>query len=194
MNIFYSKTTLNDNLVGYVQDLASNHQEAIADSLIFKNELGEVIGFNLANISKTATIPEGRIFPTNDIVNLIKKIVPDFNPNTKEAFTVGQIQTCEDIEGTHLHKCTVNVGDEVLDIVCGAKNARQGIKVVVARTGVIMPSGLYIKPSKLKGYPSNGMLCSQRELNVKGFNDEGIIELDSKYEVGSIFKEMYSNL
>lgn len=194
MNIFYSKNTLNDNLVGYAQDNIAKSEEKKGDLLILKDAEGKVVGFNLAQASQQIELPEGRIFPTSEVIALITKSIPNIEINENESFTVGQILTCEDIEGTHLHKCTVDVGNEVLDIVCGAKNARQGIKVVVARVGVVMPSGLYIKPSKLKGFPSNGMLCSQKELNLKGFNEEGIIELDSKYEVGSRFKEMYSNL
>ncbi len=194
MNIFYSKNTLNDNLVGYAQDNLAKSEEKKENLLILKDADGNVIGFNLQDISKQIQLPEGRIYPTPEIIELISKSIPNLKINLNEVFTVGEIKTCEDIEGTHLHKCTVDVGDEVLDIVCGAKNARQGIKVVVARVGVVMPSGLYIKPSKLKGFPSNGMLCSQKELNLQGFNEEGIIELDAKYQVGSKFKEMYSNL
>ncbi len=194
MNLFYSIKTLNNNLVGYTQDLSNIKQENKGDSLIFKDSENKVVGFNISNFSSIMKLPEGRIYPTNDVIKAISNFDSTIKIDLNEAFIVGQIETCEDIEGTHLHKCTVNVGSEILDIVCGAKNARVGIKVVVARVGVIMPSGLYIKPSKLKGFPSNGMLCSQRELNLTGFNEEGIIELDAKYEKGQVFKPMYVNL
>lgn len=194
MNLFYSKKTLNDNLVGYTQDQTNLTEIKNGEDILWKNQEGQLVGFNIANLSQKLQLPEGRIYPTPEIVKLIQTIDSTYQMDSKAAFTVGLIETCEDIEGTHLHKCTVNVGDEILDIVCGAQNAKAGLKVVVARIGVIMPNGLYIKPSKLKGFASNGMLCSQKELNLTGFNEEGIIELGANYEKGDIFKNIYVNL
>ena len=58
----------------------------------------------------------------------------------------------------------VDTGDETLQIVCGATNVALNQLVVVAKNDAVMPSGLVIRPSKLRGIESNGMLCSAREL------------------------------
>ena len=59
---------------------------------------------------------------------------------------VGRVLTCEDVEGTHLHQCTVDVGDgEPLHIVCGAPNVFAGALVPVALDGARLPGGVKIK-------------------------------------------------
>jgi tRNA-binding protein len=82
-----------------------------------------------------------------------------------------------------------------LSIVCGADNVRQGILVVVARIGAIMPNGLLIKHNKLMNHDSYGMICSARELNLRKhqFNSQGIIELPNYFKVGQNFMHVYTN-
>ena len=78
----------------------------------------------------------------------------------------------------HLSVCKVDIGTgEVLDIVCGAPNVAAGQKVPVAPVGTVMPGGLEIKKAKLRGQPSCGMICSERELAL-GEGHEGIMVLD----------------
>ena len=78
-----------------------------------------------------------------------------------------------------LQVCQVSVGaDEPLQIVCGAPNARKGIKVAVAQVGALLPGDFKIKSSKIRGEKSFGMLCSGKELTVSE-EDEGILELDT---------------
>ena len=88
----------------------------------------------------------------------------------------------------------VDVGNTELQIVCGAKNARNGIKVVVALNGAILPNGEIIKNGQLLGVKSFGMLCSKKELNLSSnkFNDVGIIELSDQYKVGDKFNEIFN--
>ena len=96
-------------------------------------------------------------------------------------------------EADRLQVCEVNNGDKVIQVVCGAANARAGIKVVLAPVGAIIPANqLQIKASKIRGVESNGMLCSSEELGLSGDSD-GIIELDGKAVVGQKFAE-YANL
>ena len=103
---------------------------------------------------------------------------------------VGEVVEC----GPHpdadkLQVTKVNVGaDELLDIVCGAKNCRLGLKVAVATVGAVLPGNFKIKKTKLRGQPSHGMLCSEAEL---GMADEapGIMELPSDAAVGTDFRE-----
>lgn len=82
--------------------------------------------------------------------------------------------------------CEVDVKDEVLQIVCGAKNVEAGQYVAVSLVGAVLPSGLKIKPAKLRGVESNGMICSSVELGLVKMND-GIMVLDDsigKLELG----------
>ncbi len=78
--------------------------------------------------------------------------------------------TCElHPDSDHLHVVTVDVGaGEPVQIVCGAPNIAAGIKVPVATVGAVLPGDLKIKKSKLRGVPSCGMCCSQRELGMGG--------------------------
>ena len=81
---------------------------------------------------------------------------------------VGKILTCVTHENSdHLHVCTVDVGQaSPLQIVCGAPNAKAGIKVPCAKIGAVLPGGFTIKKAKMRGVESFGMLCSARELGI----------------------------
>lgn len=83
-----------------------------------------------------------------------------------------------------LRLCTVDVNEgALLNIVCGAPNARAGIHVAVAKKGAVLPDGLKIKASKIRGEASEGMLCSESELGISK-DHNGIIELNASYELG----------
>jgi len=73
---------------------------------------------------------------------------------------------------------------ERLTIVCGAPNARAGIKVPLARIGARLPGGMAIKRAKLRGVESEGMLCSARELEL-GDSHEGLLELPAELATGT---------
>lgn len=102
---------------------------------------------------------------------------------------IGQITECEPHpDSDHLHLCKVNIGTEVLDIVCGAPNARTGLKVIVALDGAVLPDKT-IKKGMIRGQESNGMLCSIAELGLehkflKPEDSEGIAELGEDAEIG----------
>lgn len=88
-----------------------------------------------------------------------------------------------------LQVCKVSVGNgEPLQIVCGAPNARAGLKVALAQIGAVLPGDLAIKSSKLRGVESAGMLCSARELGLSAAS-EGIIELPAEAPVGTNLRE-----
>ena len=83
----------------------------------------------------------------------------------------------------------VNVGGErLLDIVCGAPNCRQGLKVAVATIGAVLPGDFKIKAAKLRGEPSEGMLCSFSELGISD-DHNGIIELPLDAPIGTDIRE-----
>ena len=85
-----------------------------------------------------------------------------------------------------LSVCRVDVGGEELHIVCGAPNVRAGLTVAVAKVGARLPGGLKIRKSKIRGEPSEGMICSARELGL-GEDAGGILELDAALENGADF-------
>ncbi|MDR0826715.1 MAG: phenylalanine--tRNA ligase subunit beta [Desulfovibrio sp.] len=86
-------------------------------------------------------------------------------------------------EADKLAVCRVDVGSEVLDIVCGAPNVAAGQKVAVVKAGSALPSGLVIKKTKLRGVPSNGMICSESELGLSEEHD-GILVLPGAVKIG----------
>jgi len=113
----------------------------------------------------------------------VEKLIPATN------LIIGEVLECVDHpDSDHLHVCKVNVGKEVLDIVCGAPNCRKGIKVIVALVGAKLPGG-EIKNGKIRGVESNGMLCAMSELGLDSkflnYSDyTGIYELDIDAPVG----------
>ena len=80
---------------------------------------------------------------------------------------------------------------ELLQIVCGAKNVRSGLKIALAPIGSVIPANqTIIKKAKVAGVESHGMICSAAELLV-GKDGDGIIEIDDKYEVGTLISNIY---
>ncbi len=103
---------------------------------------------------------------------------------------VGEVLECENHpDSDHLHVCQVDVGKEVLQIVCGAPNVRKGLKVIVALPGAKLPLG-EIKKTTIRGVESNGMICSIAELGIdhkylEEKDYKGIHEFDKEAPVGS---------
>ncbi|WP_373893009.1 phenylalanine--tRNA ligase subunit beta [Virgibacillus natechei] len=81
---------------------------------------------------------------------------------------IGYVESCEKHPNADkLSLCNVDVGEEKLQIICGAPNIAQGQKVAVAKPGAILPGNVKIKKTKLRGVQSNGMICSLQELGLK---------------------------
>lgn len=115
----------------------------------------------------------------------VEKVVDNHINN----LVIGEIVDCiEHPNSDHLHICQVNVGNETVQIVCGAPNARNGIKVIVALPGAVLPGNFEIKAGRIRDVESNGMLCALFELGVEEKNDEnyakGIHEVNSNIEIG----------
>ena len=116
----------------------------------------------------------------------------DFAGHLIEAtnLVIGEIKECEEHpDSDHLHVCQVDVGKEVLQIVCGAPNARKGIKVIVALPGAELPGDVTIKKGSIRGVESNGMMCSLAELGLESkfltqADKEGICELAETATIG----------
>ncbi len=111
------------------------------------------------------------------------KLIPATN------LVIGEVIECVNHpDSDHLHVCKVNVGNEILQIVCGAPNVRTGLKVIVALDGANLPGGV-IKKGIIRGQESNGMLCAMSELGLehKFLTDKdikGIHELPNDAKVG----------
>ena len=108
---------------------------------------------------------------------------------------IGEVLTCEPHPNSdHLHVTTVNVGDpEPLHIVCGAPNVAAGQKVVVATIGTVLYSGdesFTIKKSKLRGEPSEGMICAEDEIGL-GTSHDGIMVLPDEAVPGTPAAEYF---
>lgn len=101
-------------------------------------------------------------------------------------FIVGEVITAEKHPNADkLRLCSVSDGKNTLQIVCGAPNARAGIKVVLARPGTVIPAtGDALKLGTIRGVESRGMMCSAREL-LLGEDHDGIIELKAGAKVGA---------
>ena len=102
---------------------------------------------------------------------------------------IGEIKKVEEHpDSDHLHVCKVNIGDEELQIVCGAPNVREGLKVIVAKIGAVLPGDFEIKKSKIRGVESCGMMCALFELGLEEKTEEnyakGIAELADDAPVG----------
>ncbi|MCQ3907545.1 MAG: hypothetical protein MJ219_02080 [Mycoplasmoidaceae bacterium] len=195
LNLFYQNKSLNDTLIINVSNLNPTIIQTNGDVTIGKNN-DQVVFVNIKNISKkvdSKLIPEGLLFPERELISFVNSFAnSDLMSHFDNGFKVGQIIECDDIKGTHLHKCKVDIGNKILDIVCGAPNARRDLKVVVATNGTMLPSGKQIIAGQLLGYKSEGMLCSYKELNINK-ESKGIVELDNSYQVGSYYKEPYAN-
>ncbi len=133
---------------------------------------------------------------TNDLVNVltnaglevdaVEKVAPEFNN-----IVTGVVKTCvKHPDATKLSVCTVDVGTgEILDIVCGAANVREGLKVAVAKVGCKLSPTFEIKPSEIRGVASNGMLCSEEELGT-AVKSDGILELDQDIDIGLCIRDV----
>ena len=102
---------------------------------------------------------------------------------------IGEVVECTDHpDSDHLHVCKVDIGSEVLQIVCGAHNVRKGIKVIVAKVGAVLPGDFEIKQNKIRGVDSCGMICALFELGLEEKTPEnynkGIHELDENAPIG----------
>lgn len=107
-----------------------------------------------------------------------------------DKFIIGEvIEKQKHPDADKLSLCKVNIGDRVLSIVCGAPNVETGQKVCVALEKAIIPNGGFeIKKSKIRGEVSEGMICSEKELNMSD-KHEGILVLNGEANAGEKFSD-----
>ncbi len=117
-------------------------------------------------------------------VDAVEPVAGDFS-----GVVVAEIVSAEQHpDADKLRVCQVNTGGETVQIVCGAPNARAGLKAPLARVGAVLPGNFKIKKAKLRGVESQGMLCAGAELQL-GEDDDGLMELAADAPVGADLRE-----
>ncbi len=130
---------------------------------------------------------------TQEIMDTLNRIGQEVEGYKKieipQKVVIGEVLECEKHpDADKLNVCKVDVGDEVLQIVCGAKNVAKGQYVVVSKVGAKLPE-ITIKKAKLRGVESVGMICAARELGLPDFH-EGIMVMDGS--LGELKKGEYA--
>ncbi len=140
------------------------------------------LGWLKEHLDTSATLDE--VSKTLTAIGLEVEGVVD-NSAALAPFIVASIEEAtQHPQADKLRVCKVNDGKGIRQVVCGAPNARAGIKVVLAQEGVKIPAnGMIIKKSSIRGVESNGMLCSASELGL-GEDSAGIIELPASAVTG----------
>lgn len=120
---------------------------------------------------------------TKDIINTLNSIGLEVDSyrsvKVPDKVVVGKVlEKIKHENSDKLNICKVDVGNEILQIVCGAKNVAKDQYVAVSLVGAVLPNDLEIKPAKLRGVESMGMICSSSELGF-GKSNEGIMVLDN---------------
>jgi len=139
-------------------------------------------------LQKWINVPENIFEITNQKIIEVESF-KQLNSSTN--LIIGKVLTCEDHPNSdHLHVTTVDLGNRVDQIVCGATNVAAGQYVIVAQVGTVLPGDFQIKSSKIRGVDSNGMICSLKELGLddkiipEAFRD-GIYYFDSPKVIGT---------
>ncbi|GGP14366.1 YtpR family tRNA-binding protein [Oceanobacillus neutriphilus] len=199
MDVFYNREGIGDVLIIPIKDgnRYELKEETNDDITKITSTEGEVLGYNIFRAStyfnldgKSGAIPLTEEFLAEIRTLFQQKGIDDpLEFDLRPKFVVGFVKSKQAHENADkLSVCQIDVGEETLQIVCGAPNIDEGQKVVVAKVGATMPSGMKIKASELRGVPSNGMVCSQKELGLPNAPQEkGIYVLDNAYQIGEEF-------
>ena len=194
LNIFYQKIDNIPTLIINLSPLKHNIIKTIGNTTYGYFD-DEVVFINILNfVSNSLGTKFGLVFPTDKIINEIKKITNlDLSKYFDNGFKIGKILNYQKIENSHLNLCDVTIDNKtIINIICGAKNVKKDLKVVVATKGTMLPSGKLIVKTNLLNFESNGMLCSYCELNLNE-KSLGIIELGEEYCIGDYYFACYVN-
>lgn len=169
--------------------------ESVGDTtLIYDEETQDLFAINLFGIAGQLGLEgNGQVFLSESQVNQVNEVLGTVKSDLRievdnePKFKVGFVETCQPHpDSDHLSLTTIRVSDDKVEqIVCGAANMRQGLKVMVALPGAVMPNGQIIWKGQLRGIDSNGMVCSTRELDLTQIEDKpGIWELKKDLPIG----------
>jgi len=198
MNAYYNHSGVGDVLMLALEECPREERtaETKGDVVRICNGKGEAVAYNIFNASTYITeLGNGPLEVNEEFVQRIRdifqknKVEDELEVDVRPKFVVGYVTEKKPHENADkLSVCQVDVGDGIEQIVCGAANVAKGQKVVVARVGATMPSGLEIKASNLRGEDSNGMICSREELGLpKDPEENGIYVLEEDAVVGTPF-------
>ena len=199
MNLFYNPEGVGDVLFAQLTTetpatVSAERKNNVA--LIRDEKNGTIVAFNLFEASSYFDIDSvGQVELTEALGGKLQQALKDneidleleldFTPK----FVVGYVAKKEKHPNADkLNICQVEVGEGTLQIVCGAPNVEAGQKVVVAKVGAVMPSGMIIRDAELRGVASSGMICSAKELDLPDAPEaKGILVLEDDRKVGEAF-------
>ena len=198
MSLFYNPKGVGDVAFLQINPVEGDVAYEIKENVVQLTQDNAVVGFNIFNFSHYFHIQDvGNIKLTEEILNKLQQVISEagysyqLDADLSPKFVVGYVKTKEKHPNADkLSILSVDVATEVLQIVCGAPNVEAGQKVVVAKVGAVMPSGMVIKDAQLRGVDSSGMVCSMKELNLPNAPQEkGILVLSDNYQIGQAFFE-----
>ena len=198
MNLFYNKEAVGDVAFLQIEPSTGEFTYETKNDVVEIRQDNKVVGFNIFKASKVSKITgKGHIKLDENLIHDLQKAINnagfsfELNADLSPKFVVGYVETKEKHpDADKLSVLNVDVETEKLQIVCGAPNVEAGQKVVVAKVGAVMPSGMVIKDAALRGVDSSGMICSMKELNLPNAPQEkGIMVLSDEYKVGQAFFE-----
>ncbi|MBM7631873.1 YtpR family tRNA-binding protein [Geomicrobium sediminis] len=205
MNAFYNKQGIGDVLLLAIKEIDTDKRQVERKGEIarlYHENSGETVGYHFFNVSSYASPSgTGMLYIDDALLTDLNKaleeegIDDELTKPSEPSFVVGHVdEIAPHPDADKLRVCQVDVGSEQVQIVCGARNVDEGQKIVVAKVGANMPSGMRIKASKLRGEKSNGMICSIKELALPIEQEEkGIYVLPDRYEVGQDFLKQFHN-
>jgi len=132
--IYYNQ--LFDVLMVVKKNQPPHQVDVKGDIVLLSDENNEINGINIFNVSQDLHPIKAFNSFEPEVLDYVKtKLADQFSFAQSSQFVVGQVLVCEDIEGTHLHLCEVDLGSRVAQIVCGAANVAIDQLVVVALSG-----------------------------------------------------------
>ncbi|GAA3018395.1 YtpR family tRNA-binding protein [Tetragenococcus solitarius] len=195
----YNPAYVGDTLLIITDDDKGLPQEVTRKGRVarIQTEDGNTVGWNIFGISQlTALHGTGQVELSDRQIEILNHALQEagftetLSQDHSPKFVVGYVKTCKaHKDSDHLSITEVEVDQkETLQIVCGAPNIREGLKVVVAKPGAMMPDGTMIWPGTLRGVESFGMICSAKELHLPNAPQKrGILELPQDTVVGDAF-------
>lgn len=192
VRIFYNKKAFVNVLMVMLQDgdVMSTKTQGDVTALYDMNQ--QLLGYNIHTLDYHSD-SDGYQPMRKELLAFVNKelekagfdtVIHDDTPR----ILVGYVSECDaHPDSDHLHICKVDVGDRNVQIVCGAHNVKQGVKVVAALDHAVLPSGKLILKGKLRGEISEGMLCSKWELGLIDHKEKGLLLLDDSYVTGEAF-------
>lgn len=197
----YNKNGVGDTLIVMLKNsekVEQSFERKDNVARIFNESTNETVGYNFFDVSEIVKIEgNGQVVLSNEEIDSLNQALTaagfeeTLEADSRPKFVVGYVKECvphPDSDHLNITQTEIDNG-EVVQIVCGASNIAQGQKVVVAKVGAMMPTGMVIWDGELRGEPSHGMICSARELGLeKAPSAKGILVLPETAVTGEAFK------